>query len=260
MNGSAIANASALTGLNGIADASALSGLAGLLQTPGVGAALATLALGLLKAPRAVSEPEPAPRAESEREARAIEPEPIHVPEPLPIVPEAEPVRVPPPEPLCVSPELDVKEAGPRPPMEYSSVKRSREEVWPMVVAPERTSSEAENIVAVPRKRFRGADGNFESYQRPCASADEIAQAFAPKGQFHLEPNIKMTPEDCEARIDDLENRFGVKLSKQAIKKEREKRSAAPPMIAEYQACLRNAEQLEKLFVFVETLRKLASK
>jgi len=240
--------------MNGsVVSPNALSGLADMGPSA---AAMAALLMSLLRPSAATPKPQPLPAVvpEADPVPQPPAPEPLKAPQQVP-----EPLKVPQPEAI---PEPDLKEPEPRPPSSrlpaaYSSVKRSREEIWPMVPV----ESKIECVSQPKRHRSSfGLGADFESYERPCASADEIAHAFAPKGQFYLEPNMKITPEECEDRIDELERRFKYPLSKQGIRKEREKRSVARAMIADYNTCLNNAEASEKLFVFVETLRKLASK
>jgi len=197
------------------------------------------------------------------------EPESAPVPAPEPLrVPEPEPLPVPELEPLPV-PDEEMKHeplalfARVRAPAAYAFVpekspKRPRIDVDEddMALSPARCS---------PSNSNKRARGNFDSYQRSTIGLEEAAEVIAPEEEFKLDPDLDISPHKCEQLIRGKEQQYRVKLAKQDIKKGRteraefeSKRNMHTLELENLKRKMRNAQQVERLYIWAETLRALA--
>lgn len=108
---------------------------------------------------------------------------------------------------------------------------------------------------------------NFNSYQRETIDAETLAQHFAPTGDFDLDPLIVMSREQCEALISAAGSRLRYDLSKPGINKRRNaiakvesEKNMHNLAIAQLDRLLKKKEAEEKLFMWAESLRQLATK
>lgn len=129
--------------------------------------------------------------------------------------------------------------------------------------APKQASNEVNWSVGTTSKRAN----NFNSYQRETIDAETLAQHFAPTGDFDLDPLIVMSREQCEALISAAGSRLRCDLSKPGINKRRNaiakvesEKNMHNLAIAQLDRLLKKKEAEEKLFMWAESLRQLATK
>jgi len=167
------------------------------------------------------------------------------------------------PEPAIAAAEpvyaMRVREPQPAPPAQYM-----REQVYHVQVAGKRPREDGTQVAS---KRKSNGKQTFNTYQRKTLTPDEIEQLVEPEGEFDLEPDCRISAEECEARIEARGRSLGISLSKQAIAKQRTEWGKSNSQIAARIAELKKlkksqdqAAQIEKVFIYAERLRDMVEK
>lgn len=97
--------------------------------------------------------------------------------------------------------------------------------------------------------------------------ADELAESLAPQGEFNLGVSDAISRADCETLITERGRAFGLDLSKQGINKRRKGWGEINAKIAGHhqdieilQQSMKNAEQIDRVQIWAERLRKKVDK